>query len=495
MIRQCSLFLTAALLAANHTILAAVTDPFVEQNGRLLVEMESETAQGDWSVENAIDGYTGSAYLVWEGVNNYAKSKAPRGNPIKYNFTITTPGNYELRWRSRNTVGLDATEHNDSWVRFPTGKNIEGEHFLDGWTKAYMGQVAQWTWDVYTVDNDNKPIRQFLDAGDHSIDISGRSNGHGVDRFALFRYDMEDFDTNVFDALRASPRASRLQELAHPYSGNSCVGGNLSLATESVAGSEQDATAQQAIFAGSSPDYGYLRFDLPKVVDAADAILQLSSNTPNALQLSVYLGSHSNWNASSNAQSLPDPATLLGVATGLSGNDSITSTNLDLSTSGGEAISLVLIAEPGPMQSMYGIGSRLEPRLNVQMSDEFCTLYNTKKVPDTSENDVAPPTQPPASENPIDSGDEGAAKDGTDQPASTEPTATDRDHNESEATDSEGNESDANALDNVAGDVENENTGAVAEKRRSSRFGGSLSLWTLVMLTVFTAAIRRRQAI
>ena len=129
--RPTILLIGISTLTSIATQAIANSDPYLEQNGRLVVELEAESPEGDWSIQNTIYGHTGAGYLVWNGSNNYAKPEASRGDPIQYHFRVSTPGNYELRWRSRNTIGSEATEHNDSWVRFPTGKNVDGEHFLD----------------------------------------------------------------------------------------------------------------------------------------------------------------------------------------------------------------------------------------------------------------------------------------------------------------------------------------------------------------------------
>jgi len=117
---------------------------------------------------------------------------------------VQTPGNYELRWRSYITEGNNATEANDSWVRFPTGRNISGQHALNGWTKVFMNQLNMWSWSAKTVDNVGKPLRQFFSAGDHVIEISGRSHGHAIDRLVMYRYDTIKYSTNTFEAFAVS---------------------------------------------------------------------------------------------------------------------------------------------------------------------------------------------------------------------------------------------------------------------------------------------------
>ena len=176
---------------------------FTESEGIVVMEVETVAPEGDWSLETSIDGYTGSGYYVWRGANNFPVSAAGEG-VITYSFYVNNPGNYELRWRSRITIGNDSTEHNDNWVRFATGTNVPGEEPLAGWTKVFQNQLNTWSWLARTVDHVAKPIRQFFDAGLHTLEISGRSNGHGIDRVVLFNYPAVSFSESLFTNLPES---------------------------------------------------------------------------------------------------------------------------------------------------------------------------------------------------------------------------------------------------------------------------------------------------
>ena len=69
-----------------------------------------------------------------------------------------------------------------------------------------MGHLNQWHWDSLTVDHVGNPIRQFFSAGDHYFEISGRSTGHAIDRFSLFKYDSVQFSADRFANSGESPR-------------------------------------------------------------------------------------------------------------------------------------------------------------------------------------------------------------------------------------------------------------------------------------------------
>jgi len=204
------------LRTAIHTLLfvigtlgisqAALANPvFNESGGIVMMEVESVGTQGRWVRESSIGGYRGSAYYVWRGEQYFNPASAGRGT-IRYHFRINSPGNYQMRWRSRIAHGSIGSEHNDTWIRFPTGSNINGQHGLNGWTKVYMGHLNTWSWDSYTVDHVGKQIRQYFSAGDHYLEISGRSYGHAVDRISLFKYDGVDFSPSRFDQLPESSR-------------------------------------------------------------------------------------------------------------------------------------------------------------------------------------------------------------------------------------------------------------------------------------------------
>ncbi len=180
---------------------------FVERNGIVVMDVESTSPAGSWRRETSIGGYKGSAYYVWRGADRFASSGAGQGT-MRYRFRINTPGNYQLRWRSRIASGNSATESNDSWVRFPTGRNVSGEHSLNGWTKAYMNTLGSWSWDARTVDGRGLPLRQYFSAGDHYLEVSGRSNGHALDRIVLYRYASVNYSQNAFERLAQSSTTS-----------------------------------------------------------------------------------------------------------------------------------------------------------------------------------------------------------------------------------------------------------------------------------------------
>ena len=374
--------LTVAISAAvAGSALAATSDnPFVETNGRLIVETETGDFDGNWQLRNEVYGYTGAGYLLWTGSNNFGPDRAPFGNPISYHFRINTPGNYELRWRSRNTVGTDPTEHNDTWVRFPTGENIEGQHpIYDSWTKGYMGHVEQWTWDTWTVDHDNQYIRQYFAAGDHVIEIAGRSNGHSVDRFVLHQYETGNFNTTTFDALASSPLASQLSDNRHVYTGNSCVAQQLSL------------SADQSLHTDEGSGKTYLRFStgtIDNIQSLASNASLLVSGVDVAPDVAVYLGSHSNWNTGTQAGNLPQSSALLGQSSPQAELQQSISIDASMLTESW----ITLILEHANNNELFGSHSGVEPRLNMTIPQAECGDYQSERsnTPFFADSDVTP---------------------------------------------------------------------------------------------------------
>jgi len=176
---------------------------YLENGGYIHFEVEDADPAGQWSLRNEIEGFTGTGYFEWTGPNHFLQANAGNGT-ITYHFRIETAGNYELRWRSRIAKGDENTESNDSWVRFNTGINVTDEEPLSGWTKVFMGESNIWTWSARTSDHGSRRVRQYFSQGDHTLQISGRSNGHAIDKIALYRYGDVNFDAGLNGVLPLS---------------------------------------------------------------------------------------------------------------------------------------------------------------------------------------------------------------------------------------------------------------------------------------------------
>jgi hypothetical protein len=175
---------------------------FVEEEGILRVDIESAEPFGQWVLRNELAGFIGDNYLEFEGPNFF---NAPGNSLLTYKIRISTPGTYQFRWHSRITEPDETTEFNDSWLRFPDADLAYGERNgsrvfprgsgmtpnpegsgRDNWMKIYQNRRNEWFWGGFTSDNDPHDIfAEFNTPGDYTIEVSGRSTGHAIDRFIL----------------------------------------------------------------------------------------------------------------------------------------------------------------------------------------------------------------------------------------------------------------------------------------------------------------------
>ncbi len=181
--------------------------PFEEQDGLVVVEVESVAAASGWTEGSSVSGFTGDSYYEWTGGDRFNNP----GNGIQeYEIKINNPGTYHFRWHNKIMHGSNTTESNDSWLRIPdaddffakNGSSIKypnGGMFVqsstivngassDGWMKVYCSGTTSWTWSARTSDSDAHEIyATFNSAGVYTVQISGRSDHHAIDRFVLFK--------------------------------------------------------------------------------------------------------------------------------------------------------------------------------------------------------------------------------------------------------------------------------------------------------------------
>lgn len=185
------------------------TGAFQEQNGLLVVDLESVSAPNGWRSQSG-NGSIGG-FLNWQGNNSFGK---PGNGTFTVKVNITNPGTYRFLWRnSIRKSNVPNTDHNDSWLRIvannffgkkgssivcPVGKLASNScsgskpkgSSGSGWLKVYRsgGSALDWNWITSTSDNDAHAIfAQFNRAGVYDVQISGRSKDHAIDRFVLFR--------------------------------------------------------------------------------------------------------------------------------------------------------------------------------------------------------------------------------------------------------------------------------------------------------------------
>ena len=414
------------LLNSNHAIAQTV---FHEQNGRLFVEVESVPAVPDWHLSNEFADFRGSGHLEWTGANNNNRGSAGEGT-LTYHFTINTPGNYEFRWRSFIGEGTNGTEANDSWVRFATGSNVDGEQPLFGWTKAFMNNVGDWTWRTVTVDNVGELIRQHFTAGEHTVEISGRSRGHVIDRFVLFKYDDVNFNdavftnapqstwtgdevvvanlappipdqnidvnaetdstsaetdnTNIDDPDSQVPAPTPQYQIpANQLVANECSDGVISLRPVSAITVESNEINNTGdLLLSDSGRSTILQFDLSSVPATVTSAVLSYNVSAEAGEGSVLLsaGSHSDWNET-DASLLPDVSHFIGSFNGLWSEGKRYGVPFEHTLIGAEAATLIMnMAQGSGDMSIVSTGGDDEPRLQLTGPVTFCADYDANQL-------------------------------------------------------------------------------------------------------------------
>ncbi|WP_116770115.1 hypothetical protein [Maribacter litoralis] len=188
----------------NSSPCNAENSVYNEAEGLVMVEFESGQFSDDWELKTQGDNYTGDGYMVWTG-DQFLGS--PGNGTVTFKLNITTPGTYRFEWRSSVTTGDQGTEHNDSWLRFADADDFFGEKndsrvypkdtgktpnpngsSKDGWFKIYRsGNDLDFKWNTSTSDNDaHKIYVTFNTAKIYTMEVSARSSGHAIDKFALF---------------------------------------------------------------------------------------------------------------------------------------------------------------------------------------------------------------------------------------------------------------------------------------------------------------------
>lgn len=489
-------FLVSATLLFISQAIPADEKVFLESDGLLIIEAESETAAGQWSLQNEIPGFSGNGYYLWQGPNHFG---GPSNNPddhIEYRFRIQTAGNFQLRWRSRISTGTQATEHNDSWISFPTGDNIQDEEPLHGWTKVYMGQLDTWSWDSYTVDGKAALVRQYFEAGEHRMLISGRSNGHAIDRIALFAYDSVSFSDAQFDALPESP-GSDATGASHVQQPDTCFAGEIALRADMSASDTGDRSSlSDELVVSSNSRYGYLTFDLSRVSPAVSgaSLALILRNPARSTTLSVYAGCHTDWDRTSNALQMPYPEALLGQSV-ISGDiDTVQYIQLDKQLLTRGLQSLILTAEESTEElyiATFDISAA--PQLRLTGDGALCEFYEHGTGNSNTNEEGSSPAEP-------ETGTDTSAEAGTD----TEPEGgTDRDPGTTDQPDSTSDtgfqgESGTSQIPVPIIGAENEmidGHGAGETISTKRRAGGAVSLWMLLTALAYSLVRKRSRVI
>ncbi|MBN1675341.1 MAG: fibronectin type III domain-containing protein, partial [Kiritimatiellae bacterium] len=153
------------------------TGAFLEQDGLVVMEVESIPASEAWVLETESTGYSGAGYYRWDGPDYFSDSTH---GVLLYTFKISSAGTYHFRWHNRHDNPTDPTEWNDTWVSMDDGvpvKCFQGNNNVWNWVCAFEPSFGVFEYDP----------RFTLAAGYHTLRIAGRSYGHKIDRIHLYK--------------------------------------------------------------------------------------------------------------------------------------------------------------------------------------------------------------------------------------------------------------------------------------------------------------------
>lgn len=169
--------------SSTTTSIPAASGDFLEEDGVVVMEVESLPLAGDWKKETKHGGYAGSGYYIWRGENTL---KSPGSGTITYSFVISDPGTYSIalrslrEWNSGSEPQPENDKRNDLWISVDGGT----------WWKSSMHTAWNtWGWNTRRSLGDGKfaDLKVSLDVGTHTIRISGRSSFFAVDRIHVFK--------------------------------------------------------------------------------------------------------------------------------------------------------------------------------------------------------------------------------------------------------------------------------------------------------------------
>jgi hypothetical protein len=182
--------LRCAMLTLGLAMSLTAAQPFAENGGLVVVEVESAPVIASWTKETYHTGYTGTGFYEWKKGDASTKVDPGGSGILSYPIKISTAGRYRLQIRSRPAANA---EHNDVWVRVVGAKKFEKDKagvatdLGTGWIKSYNNKGNQWSWDTWTTDHDRHTLYVVCDAATTiKIELSGRSTQFCIDRFVLY---------------------------------------------------------------------------------------------------------------------------------------------------------------------------------------------------------------------------------------------------------------------------------------------------------------------
>ena len=177
-------------------------DAWEEEDGYVVVEMENcLEPSAMWSVHEG-QGSIGS-YIQYDGANSMSSVNSAATQV--YKVQINNPGTYQFKWRTRRGFNAPAPDqYNDSWLKInaddfygmKNGSKIAcKDHFIKVWVQNDVFDFN--CWGEHGGVNGFSIYADFDAAGEYSIEVSGRSKFHVIDRMALYNADKASIATSA----------------------------------------------------------------------------------------------------------------------------------------------------------------------------------------------------------------------------------------------------------------------------------------------------------
>jgi len=195
---------------------------FVAEDGLLTIEPESIPSTKGWKYFADTSKMSGFGFLEWTEEGQGIK---PGKGILSYTFEISEPGNYQFLLRSKmkdpkNRMETPDADGNDIWVKFTGGKDIASQKQLgNDWFKvAILGHPEGWNWNTNAdggAPHPLTPVCRYFDKGVYTVELSGRSKGHIIDKMVLTQFKkspITDFDKHNFSNFTGAKESRRVKQ-------------------------------------------------------------------------------------------------------------------------------------------------------------------------------------------------------------------------------------------------------------------------------------------
>jgi len=140
-----------------------------DNNDEIWIEAECGTVGSNWNIVND-NSTSNDEFVVWTGGNSFNTPPTNTNDIITYSFDVSLADTYQL-W---GLINAPSTNDDSFWVRVDN-------HAWVRWNE--LSGNGSWTWDDLHDDRfGSTPISYFLTAGVHTLTISKRENGAGLDK-------------------------------------------------------------------------------------------------------------------------------------------------------------------------------------------------------------------------------------------------------------------------------------------------------------------------